>query len=97
MNKQEGGLKGIFVGQDRPYFFVVKCVMAILMAIFFLVNHDFARLFTNSPSHEILIMPVIFVNCERTALFPEKRDRDPIFTPNKQQRKVHKSCSILPD
>ena len=85
------------MAQDRPYFFVVKCVMAILMAIFFLVNHDFARFFTNRPSDEILIMPVIFVNCERTVLFPEKRDRDPIFTNNKQQREVYKSCSILPD
>ena len=40
------------MAQDRPYFFVVKCVMAILMAIFFLVNHDFARFFTNRPSDD---------------------------------------------
>ena len=30
-------VKGIFVTRDRPFFFPVKCVMAI----FFLVNRDF--------------------------------------------------------
>ena len=30
-------VKGIFVTRDRPFFFPVKCEMAI----FFFVNHDF--------------------------------------------------------
>ena len=37
------------MARDTSYFFVVKCVMALLMAFFFLVNRDFTKLFTNGP------------------------------------------------
>ena len=38
------------MAHDTSYFFVVKCVMALLMAIFFfLANRDFTKLFTNRP------------------------------------------------
>ena len=97
LEQMRGWFKGYFRGSRSALFFCREMCNGYFNGYFFLVNHDFARLSTNRPSDEILIMPVIFVHCERTVLLPEKRDRDPIFTTNKQQREVYKSCSILPD
>ena len=48
------------MARDTSYFFVVKCVMALLMAFFFLVNRDFTKLFTNGPGDEILMSVILF-------------------------------------
>ena len=86
-------VKGIFVTRDRPFFYPVKCEMAI----FFLVNRDFhgsheawfCKIIFRATRNKCLVrcepwfsLSLFFVNCERTVLFSVKRDLEPPLPPS---------------